>query len=92
MEARYRRDGDLAMHKTERLIAGLHIPLHVDMTIGNEVSRTKSSVRYLEIRLDSRLTFSYEIQCSANKVQKIVKQLSRLMENFEARYRRDGGS
>ena len=49
---------DQAMHKTELLlITGHHIPLQVDMSIGNEVIRTKSSVRYLGIRLDSRLIF-----------------------------------
>lgn len=74
---------DLAMHKTELLlITGRRIPLHVDMSIGNEVIRTKSSVKYLGIRLDPRLTFSYQIQYSANKAQKIVGQLSRLMANI----------
>ena len=58
-----RTKNGLAMHKTEiLLITGRHIPLHVDMAIGNEVIRTKSSVTYLEIRLDPRLTFSYQIQ------------------------------
>ena len=37
---------DLAMHKSELLlITGCYIPLHVEMSIGNEVIRTKSSVR-----------------------------------------------
>ena len=41
------------MHKTELLlITGCHIPLQVDMIIENEVIRTKSSVRYLGIRLN----------------------------------------
>ena len=45
---------DLAMLKAELLlIIGRHIPLLVDMTIGNELIRNKSSVRYLGIRLDS---------------------------------------
>ena len=42
----------------------------------------KSSVRYLEIRLETRLTFSYQIHNLANKAQKIVGQLSRLMANI----------
>ena len=58
------------------LITDHHISLHVDMNIGNEVIRTKSSVRYLVVRLDPRVTFS------ANKAQKIVGQLSRLMANI----------
>ena len=72
-----------ARHKTELLlITGHHIRLHMDMTIGNEVIRTKSSVRYLGIRLDPRLIYSYQIQYSANKAQKIVGQLNRLMTNI----------
>ena len=64
---------DLAMHKTElSLITSRHIQLHVDMTIGNEIIRTKSSVRCLGIRLNLILTFLYLIQYSANKAQKIV--------------------
>ena len=39
---------DLAMDKTELLlITGRRIHLQVDMSIENEVIRTKSSVRYL---------------------------------------------
>ena len=56
--------------------------MHMGMTIGNEVIRIKSSVRYLGIRLDLRLTLLYQIQYSANKAQKIVGQLSRLMANI----------
>ena len=49
---------ELAMHKTELLlITGRRIPLHVEMSIGNDVIRTKSSVRYLGMSLDPRLTF-----------------------------------
>ena len=57
-------------------------PLHVDMSIGNEVIRTNVVVKYLEISLYLRLTFSYQIQYSANKAQKIFEQLSRLMVNI----------
>ena len=42
---------DLVMHKMELLL----ILLHVEMSIKNELIRTKSSVIYLEIRLDPRL-------------------------------------
>ena len=52
------------------------------MTVGSEVIGTKSSVKYLGIRLDPRLTFLYQIQYSANKAQKIVGQLSKLMANI----------
>ena len=57
-------------------------PLHVEMSIGNEVIRTNSSVKYLSIGLDTRLTFMYYIQYMASKAQKIVGQLSRLMANI----------
>ena len=64
----------LAMYKTELLlITGHRIPLHVAMSIGNVVIRTKSSVRYLGIRQDPRLTFLYQIQYSTSKAQKIVR-------------------
>ena len=52
------------------------------MSIGNEVTRTKSSVKYMGTRLDHRLTFMYQIQYSASKAQKIAGQLSRLMVNI----------
>ena len=68
----------LAMHKTELLlITARRIPLHEDMSIGNEVIRTKSSEKYLGTRLDPSLRFMYQIQYSTSKAQKIVGQLSR---------------
>ena len=46
---------DLAINKTELLlITGLHITFHVDMSIGNKIIRSKSSVRYLGIRTGSQ--------------------------------------
>ena len=45
-------------------------------------TRTKSSVIYLRIRLDPRLTFSYQIQYSTYKAWKIVGQFSKLMANI----------
>ena len=61
---------------------GRRIPLDVEMSIGNEIIRAKSSVRYLGIRLDPRLTILYQIQYLGSKAQKIVGQLSRLMVNI----------
>ena len=55
------------------------MPLHVNINIGNEIIRTKSSAKYLEIRLDPSLKFADQIQYSANKARKIVGNLSRLM-------------
>ena len=76
-------DLNLAMHKTELLlITGRRVTLHVDMSIGNKVVRTKISVIYLGIKLDLGLTFLYQIQYLACKAQKIVGRLSRLMANI----------
>ena len=70
----------LATHKTEMLLINApRIPLHVDINIENEIIRTKSSLKYLGIRLYSWLTFPDQIQYSASKVQNIVGKLSRLM-------------
>ena len=70
------------MYKTELLlITGRHIQLQM-------IVRTKSSVRYLGIRLDPKQTILYRIQYSANRAQKIVVQLSRLMANIEGQRRK----
>ena len=74
---------DMAIHKTELLmLTGRHIPLLVDISIGHEVIGAKNSVRYLGIRLDPRLKFLYLVQYSANKAQKIVRQLSILAAEY----------
>ena len=52
------------------------------MSIENEAIGTKSSLKYLGIRLDPRLPFIYQIQYSASRAQNIVEQLSRLMTNI----------
>ena len=54
----------------------------MEISTGNEVIRTKSSVKYLGIRLDPRLTIMYQIQYSTRKAQKIVGQHSRLKANI----------
>ena len=75
-------DARLSICRVYLLITDCHIPLHVDMSIRNEVVRTKVSVGYLGIRPYLRLTFSYRIQYLAKKSHKIVEQLSRWMTNI----------
>ena len=43
---------------------------------------TKSSIKYLGLRLDSRLNFTAQIQNSAEKAAKVTTYLSRLMANI----------
>ena len=77
---------DPAMYKIELLlITGHRILLHVEISIGNEVIRIKSLVRYL----DPKLMFLYQIQYSASKAQNIVGQFSILMANIGSSYRLD---
>lgn len=73
----------LATHKTELLlITRRHIPVEIDIQIGEITIPTKTSVNYLGIRLDSKLTYSNQIQYATNKAAKITAQLSRLMANI----------
>lgn len=66
------RNLDVATHNTEiLLITGFQIPLIVDINIGNEITKTKNSLKYLGIRLDPRLIFADQIQYLANKARKI---------------------
>ena len=62
------------------------------MSIGNVVISTKSSVKYMGIRPDPRLTFLFQIQNSTNKAPKNVGQLSRLMVNIGGPLPADGDS
>ena len=53
----------LAMHKTELLLlTKRHIPVEIEMNIGDLVTPTMSSIKYLEVRLDSKLTYSEQIE------------------------------
>ena len=73
----------LATEKTELvLITKKHIPLHVEMQMLTDKMVTKSSIKYLGLRLDSRLNFTAQIQNSAEKAAKVTTYLSRLMANI----------
>lgn len=73
----------LATHKTEvLLLTRRHIPLEIEMHIGDTQILTKKVVKYLGIRLDSKLTYSAQINYATNKAAQITAQLSRLMANI----------
>lgn len=73
---------ELATQKTELLLlTRRQIPTVVDMTVDDVTISTKKVVNYLGMRLDSKLTFSHQIQYATIKASKITSQLSRLMAN-----------
>ena len=74
----------LAMHKTELLLlTRQHIPVNIfEINIGNLVIPTKNSIKYLGVRLDSKLTYSEQIEYATARAARITTQLSRLMANI----------
>lgn len=62
------------------LLTKMYILIIVDMRTPPETLRTENVVNYLDVRLDSRLT--YWCQYTAEKAFKITSQLSRLMANI----------
>lgn len=73
----------LAIQKTEvLLLTKKQIPLEIGMRIDDETITTKTSVKYLGIRLDSKLTFSSQIKYTTTKAAKVTAQLSSLMANI----------
>ena len=63
------------MHKTELLLlTRRHIPVEIEINIGDLVIPTKSSIKYLGVRLDSKRTHSEQIGYAT--------ELSRLMANI----------
>ena len=52
----------LAMHKRELLLlTKRHIPVEIDINLGDLVIPTKNSIKYLGVRLGSKLTYSEHI-------------------------------
>lgn len=73
----------LAAHKTEVLLfTRRHIPVEIDLHMGDLTVSTKRSVNYLGIRLDSKMTYADQIHYAANKASRITGHLSRLMANI----------
>jgi len=72
----------LATEKTELLIiTRKHIPVEVDMRVLSETIKTSKGLKYLGLRLDSKLTFNTQLEYAAKKAAQTTAQLSRLMAN-----------
>lgn len=73
----------LALEKTELvLLTRKHIRLEIPMLVGDISLTTKKAVRYLGVRLDSKLSFWAQIQYAAKKAGKVTGLLSKLMANI----------
>lgn len=72
----------LATEKTEIvLLTRRRIDPVVQLNVNTELIRTKRCVKYLGVRMDSRMTFWDQIAYAAEKAERIVANLSRLMTN-----------
>lgn len=72
----------LAAEKTEIvLLTRRRIPTEVQMMVGPETITTKKVVKYLGVKLDTKLTFWEHIKGTSEKAAKITSALSRLMAN-----------
>ncbi|XP_073831444.1 uncharacterized protein [Musca autumnalis] len=72
----------LALQKTELLLLiRRHIPTEIELNVDDIRIPTKQSVKYLGMRLDSKLTYTKQIEYATNKAAEITSQLSRLMPN-----------
>lgn len=73
----------LAMQKTELLLlTRRHIPVEIGIQIYDEIITTQKSIKYLGIRLDSKLTYAAQISYATTKAARTTAQLSRLMANI----------
>lgn len=74
---------NLATEKTElMIITRRHIPLSVEMRVLTKNITTQNSIKYLGLRLDSRLNFNAQLRHAAMKAAKITASLGRLMANI----------
>ena len=73
---------DLALAKTEIvLITKKHIPVIRHMQVEAASVETKTSIKYLGMKIDSKLAFWEEISTRADKAARIVASLNRVMAN-----------
>lgn len=73
----------LAVEKTEIvLLTRRQIPTIVVVRVGDETIATKEAVKYLGLRLDTKLSFWNQIRHSSEKAAKVTTSLSRLMANI----------
>ena len=74
---------NLALEKTEVVIlTKKRIPTLRPISFGESIIESKSAVKYLGLTLDSKMSFSEQIQAAANKAAAGVSALSRLMANI----------
>lgn len=72
----------LAMEKTEIvLLTRRQIPTMIELQVGQEVLNTKEAVKYLGVRIDTKLTFWQQIKFASERAAKTTLLLSRLMAN-----------
>ncbi|KAJ8971898.1 hypothetical protein NQ317_000002 [Molorchus minor] len=72
----------LAREKTELLLlTKQRIPAAIPFQVEDEVMEVKAVVKYLGVRLDTKLTFWAQIQHAAEAASKVTTALSRLMAN-----------
>lgn len=72
----------LAAEKTEViLLTKQHIPLEIEFQTTEITLTTSTVVKYLGVRIDSRLSFWAQIQYAATKAAKVTGMLAKLMAN-----------
>lgn len=73
----------LATEKTELLLlTRKHVPLEVEMQVCENTITTQKVVKYLGIRLDSKLSYWAQIKYAATKAAQTTAWLSQLMANI----------
>lgn len=72
----------LATEKTEIvLLTRRRIPTNIQVNVGEEPILAKRAVKYLGVRLDTKLSYWEQIRTASEKAAKITTMLSRLMAN-----------
>lgn len=72
----------LATEKTEIvLLTRRRIPTILEIQVGSETIITKEAVKYLGVRLDTKLTYWQHIKFASERAAKVTASLSRLMAN-----------
>lgn len=74
---------ELAEHKTEALlITGRKTAEYMTVNVGNQVIRSKDSLKYLGVILDNRLNFKEHVKHVCEKASGIQSSLARLLPNI----------
>ncbi|KAH8361354.1 hypothetical protein KR084_009546, partial [Drosophila pseudotakahashii] len=74
----------LASEKTELLlVTRKQMPLEIELRLTETTIRTQKTIKYLGVRLDSKLTFGPQIEYARTKAAETARYLSRLMANID---------